>query len=97
MTKLNLSLLLFLMNKIKILLFFLLFILLVDCSFDDKTGFWSGTEKEKVRISQLEKGQKQNKNLVNVYSSAAIYNKEIPLSNTISISNLKKNLSFLPT
>ena len=64
MIKPNLSLLLLLMNKNKNLIFFLLFILLVDCSFDDKTGIWTGSEDEKARIFQLEKRQNQNKNIV---------------------------------
>ena len=82
------------MNRIINLIFFLLFILLVDCSFDDKTGIWIGSEEEKARIAQLEKGQNQNKNIVNIYSSEAIYYKEISLGRTISISNPKKNLSW---
>ena len=94
MIKLNLSLLLLLMNKIKNLIPFLLFILLVGCSFDDKTGIWSGSEEEKARIFQLEKKQDQNKNIVNIYSSEAIYHKEIPLGKTISVSNPEKNLSW---
>ena len=79
------------MNKIKNLIFFLLFILLVDCSFDDKTGIWTGSEEEKARISQLEKTQDQSKNIVSIYSSEAIYYKEISLDRTISISSPKKN------
>ena len=73
MTKLNLSLSLLLMNKIKNLIFFLLFILLVDCSLDDKTGFWSGSKKEKKRIVELEKKQQQVKQVDSIYSSEEIY------------------------
>ena len=82
------------MNKIKNSIFFLLFILLVGCSFDDKTGIWTGNEEEKARIFQLEKTQDENKNIVSIYSSEAIYYKEISLGRTISISNPKKNLSW---
>ncbi len=92
MTKLNRSLLLLLMNKIKNSISFLLLILLVNCSFDDKTGIWTGSEREKVRINQLEK--KQNKNIINIYSSETIYRQEIPLGKTVSISNPEKNLSW---
>ena len=35
------------MNEKKNIVFFLVFILLSGCSFDDKTGIWTGTEKEK--------------------------------------------------
>ena len=81
------------MNKKKNLIFFLIFILLVNCSFDDKTGIWSGNEKEKIRISELEKEQNQTKNIDNIYSSEDIYSKEVSLIKNISISNTKKNLS----
>jgi len=80
------------MNKIKKSIFFLLFILLVNCSFDDKTGIWTGTEKEEKRISQLE--ENQNRNIVNIYSSEVIYDREMPLDKTISISNPKNNISW---
>ena len=60
MIKLDLNLFL-LMNKKKNLIFLIaLFILLNNCSFDNKTGIWSGSKEEKERISQLEKEQNQN-------------------------------------
>ena len=34
-------------KKIKYLIFFLIFILFASCSFDNKTGIWSGSEKKK--------------------------------------------------
>ena len=40
------------MSKKKSLIFFLIFILLHSCSFDDKTGIWSGSKKEKEREKQ---------------------------------------------
>ena len=82
------------MNKIKSLISFLPFILLVDCSFDDKTGIWSGSKKEKRRVAELEKKQKQVKNIDNIYSSEDIYSEEMPLAKSISISNPRKNLSW---
>ena len=82
------------MNKKKNLIFFLIFILLVNCSFDNKTGIWSGSKKEKRRISELEKEQKQPKVVVNIYSSKSVYSKEISLTKKISISNPRKNLSW---
>ena len=77
MTKLNLSLLLLLMNKIKNLIFFLLFILLVGCSFDDKTGIWTGNKKEEERISELEKEQRKIIDVTKIYSSDDNYSKQI--------------------
>ena len=52
----------------KSLVFFLIFILLSNCSFDNKTGIWGGSEKEKRRISKLEREQKQIIDIERVYS-----------------------------
>ena len=82
------------MNKKKNLIFFLIFILLVNCSFDNKTGIWSGSKKEKRRISELEKEQKQTKVVDYIYSSKSVYSKEISLTKKIIISNPRKNLSW---
>ena len=42
-------------NKIKKLTFFLIFCLIVNCSFDNKTGIWSGSEEEKRRAEEERK------------------------------------------
>ena len=76
-------------NK-KNLIFFLIFILLVNCSFDNKTGIWSGDKEEKRKIYELEKEQRQIIDVVNVYSSEGIYSREISLTENINISNPKK-------
>ena len=47
------------MNKIKNFVTFIIFFLIVGCSFDKKTGIWSGSEKEKQRISDLQKEQSE--------------------------------------
>ena len=47
------------MNKKKNLIFFLFLILLVNCSFDTKTGLWTGGELERERITKLEEEQKK--------------------------------------
>ena len=78
----------------KSLVFFLIFILLNNCSFDNKTGIWGGSEKEKRRISELEKEQKQIIDIERVHSSENIYNDEIPLTKDISLSKSKKNQSW---
>ena len=59
MNKQDLSSHLLLMINKKNLIFFLIFILLNNCSFDKKSGIWKGGEKEKRRISELEKKQKE--------------------------------------
>ena len=78
----------------KSLVFFLIIILLNNCSFDNKTGIWGGNEKEKRRISELEKKQKQIIDIKRVYSSENIYNDEMPLTKGISLSKSKKNPSW---
>ena len=55
-------------KKVKYLLFFLIFLILCNCSFDNKTGIWSGSKKEKDRISELERKQKEKIDDVNIYS-----------------------------
>ena len=80
-------------NK-KNLIFFLIFILLNNCSFDNKTGIWGDREKEKRKISELEKKQKQVLDVEKIYSSDKTYLKEVPLTKNISLSKPKKNLSW---
>ena len=57
------------MNKKKIYIFFLILFFIASCSFDDKTGLWKGEKKEKERISNLERQQKEVINVKNIYSS----------------------------
>ena len=47
MIKLDLNLFLLPMIKKKNLVFLLIFFLIINCSFDDKTGIWSGGKDEK--------------------------------------------------
>ena len=82
------------MNKKKNLIFFLVFILLQSCSFDNKTGIWTDEEKEKRKIYKIEKEQKQVVDVVNLFSSDSIYSKEKTLTKKISLSNSRKNLSW---
>ena len=56
------------MNKKKNLVFFLIIILLVNCSFDHTTGIWLGTENEKKRVVEIEKEQIREKNIKKIYS-----------------------------
>ena len=51
-------------------------ILLVNCSFDNKTGIWSGDKDEKRRISELEKKQGRTISTDTIYSSENIYSEE---------------------
>ena len=76
----------------KKIVFFLIFISLNNCSFDNKTGIWGEGAKEKRRISELEKKQKQILDIEKIYSSENIYSKEKSLTNKIILSK-PKNIS----
>ena len=88
------SLLLLQMIKKNNLILPLVLILLCSCSFDNKTGIWSGGEKEKQRISDLEKEQKQIVDIIKVYSSDESYSKELSLKQKITLSEPIKNLTW---
>ena len=82
------------MNKKKNLVFFLVLILLAHCSFDDKTGIWSGDKEEKRRITELEKKQKQLIDVDKIISSDNFYTEEKKLIKKISLSKPEKNSSW---
>ena len=81
-------------KKIKYLIFFLIFILFASCSFDNKSGIWSGGEKEKRRIAELEKEQRSIIDVVKVYSSESFYSKEIPTVKNVNLTEPKTNSSW---
>ena len=64
-------------------------LLLVNCSFDTKTGIWSGAEDERQRIAKLEKEQIKETNRKKIYSSTDIYYKEKALHKHVTF--LSKN------
>jgi len=74
------------MNKKKYLIFLFLLFLFPNCSFDTKTGIWSGSEDEKKRIIELEKEQIKETNRRKVYSSTTNFFKEKKLSKKIKLS-----------
>ena len=77
------------MNKKKFYIFFLVLILTISCSFDDKTGLWKGDKKEKERLSELEKQQKEVISVKNIYSSDKPFVLEKSLSKKIILSKAK--------
>ena len=81
-------------KKTKLVIFFLIFLLSINCSFDNKTGIWSGGEEEKERIAELEKNQKSKIRTVKVYSSENIYKEEISYNKSINLSKPKANSSW---
>jgi len=94
MTRLNQNLFSLKMINKKNLVFLLVFVLLNNCSFDNKTGIWGGSKEEKRKISQLEEEQSKIIDVNKVYSSDDIYSKEIDLIKNISLSKAKKNMSW---
>ena len=82
------------MNKKKKVIFFLVVLLLTNCSFDNKTGIWSGGEEEKGRISELEKEQKQIIDIDKIYSSDSFHSETISLTNNVNLTEPKKNLGW---
>ena len=72
------------MSKKKILFLFTFILFAFGCSFDNKTGIWTGSEDEKRRISDLEKKQRQIIDIEKFYSSDPVFNKEINLSKKIN-------------
>jgi len=85
------------MNKRKILILVLIFTLLGNCSFDNKTGIWGEGDKERKRVTKLKNEQEKNKNLDNIYSSDNKFVKEIILQEKIILSEPKKNLDWTMT
>ena len=70
-------------NK-KIPILFIVFTLLNNCSFDSKTGIWGDAAKEKKRITELEKKQKEIIKVETIYSSDNLFRKEILLNKRYS-------------
>ena len=81
-------------KKFRILSFFLIFIFLINCSFDNKTGIWSSEKDEKRRISDIEKQQKSILDTVKLYSSENRYSKEIQAKNKINLTKAEKNTEW---
>ena len=70
---------------------FLIFILFSSCSFDNKSGIWSGSKKEKKRVSELEKEQSRIIDVVKVYTSETFFSKEIPAVKSVNLTKPKTN------
>ena len=70
-------------KKIKYLILLLILTFFANCSFDKKTGIWSGSEKEEKRISKLEKEKSGIVDVVKIYSYKNVYSKEISATENI--------------
>ena len=75
---------------------FYIFLLLIftNCSFDNKTGIWDGSKKEKKRLSELQRKQKDKIDIVKIYSSTNTYSTEVKALKNISLNNPKENTSW---
>ena len=82
-------------KKMQYLIFFLTFSLFVNCSFDNKTGIWSGSEEEKRKVAELENTQNRVINVVKVYSSENFYSKEISTVKNVNLTVPKTNSFWL--
>jgi len=80
-------------NKRRII-FFLILILVSSCSFDNKTGIWGDSEKEKKKIADLEKKQKEIIEVEEIFSSEIVFSKEVSLTKNIILSKAKKNIEW---
>ena len=80
-------------KKISILLITLA--LLNNCSFDSKTGIWGDAVKEKKKITELEKKQKELIKVEKIYSSDVTFSKEVILNKGIVLSKPQNNLSWI--
>ena len=82
------------MNKKKNLVFFIILFLLVNCSFDTKTGIWSGEEVEKKKVVEIKKEQDREKNIRKIYSIGNEYSLEKTLTKKIKLLKPEKNSSW---
>ncbi|MDC0052062.1 PQQ-binding-like beta-propeller repeat protein [bacterium] len=80
-------------KKLKYFYLFIIILFISNCSFDNKTGIWSGGEDEKRRIIQLEEDQK-NLQIIRVFSSSDVYLKEIFPKKNVKLSPPKKNVTW---
>ena len=86
------------MTKLKkFIAYSLSFLFFVSCSFDNKTGIWTGDQDEKKRISELRKKQKDKLEVIKIYSSEDVFAKEISTNAQVSLSKARKNSSWKMT
>jgi len=77
----------------KYLTFFFIIVLFTGCSFDNKSGIWTGSKNEKKRIAELEEQQKRIE-VVKIYSSEKVYSTEVPPLKANKLSSPIKNSSW---
>ena len=80
-------------KKTKFLIYSLIFSVLTNCSFDNRTGIWSGSEEEK-KIAKIEIEQQKEKKVVKIYTFQSPYSKEISTTQNINLTKSKNNMSW---
>ena len=80
-------------KKTRFLIYFLIFSLLANCSFDNRSGIWGGSEEEK-KIAKIEIEQQKEKKVVKVYAFQTPYSKEISSTQNINLTKSKNNISW---
>ena len=66
----------------------------MNCSFDDKTGIWSGSKAEKERLAEIERQQKNILETVKVYSSDKEFKEEILGTTKAKLTSSQKKSSW---
>ncbi len=70
----------------KFFFFFLAVLLLTNCSFDHKTGIWSGKDEEKKRIEELERRQNSKIEILKIYTKKDLFSEEVNVKDTVKLS-----------
>ena len=78
----------------KIIVYLLSSFIFFSCSFDKVSGIWSGTEKEKRRLGEIQKEQKETLNKIKLFSTENIYNTEIQPAFNTKLSKPERNISW---
>ena len=82
-------------NRTKFTTLFIILLTLSGCSFDDKTGIWSGTENARKRAAEIERQQNRSVEVVKIYSSETLFEQEASPSVSIKLSEPKKNSNWI--
>ena len=70
----------------KFFFFFLAVLLLTNCSFDHKTGIWSGKDEEKKRIEELERRQNSKIEILKIYTKKDLFSEEVNAKEAVKLS-----------
>ena len=81
-------------NKI---IFFLIIFFLNSCSLDNKTGIWSGSDKENEKLSEIERKQNKKIDSYKINKPEETFLKEVVLSKKIFLSKPQKNFMWKMT